>query len=130
MKCGWGCGAQLTGRSMRVRFTICAKRPAGSGDVERRRGTLKVKRGRPAGPLMKCGWGRGEQLTGPSMRTHFNNRREAARRFRAREAALGRCSKVTGGRARCRQHSTNRITQAHGAQTSIHKQPFSPMIKR
>ena len=30
MKCGWGCGAQLTGRSIRAHCTICAKRPAAS----------------------------------------------------------------------------------------------------
>jgi hypothetical protein len=48
MKYGWGCGEQLTGRNMRAHFTTCAKRSAASGDVERRRGTLKVKRGRPA----------------------------------------------------------------------------------
>jgi hypothetical protein len=28
MKCGWGCGEQLTGRNMRAHFTISAKRPA------------------------------------------------------------------------------------------------------
>jgi hypothetical protein len=55
MKRDWGCGAELTGRNMRAHFTICAKRPAASGDVERRRGTLKVKRGRPAGRRMPCG---------------------------------------------------------------------------
>src|SRR5580658_9235787 len=70
MKCGWGCGAQLTGRTMRAHFTICAKRPAPSGDVERRQGVLKVKRGRPAGPRMKCGWGCGAQLTASRMRPH------------------------------------------------------------
>jgi hypothetical protein len=68
---GWGCGAQLTGRNTRAHFTICAKRPAASDNVERRRGTLKVKSGRPAGPQMKCGWGCGEQLTGRNMRAHF-----------------------------------------------------------
>jgi hypothetical protein len=72
MKCGWGCGAQLTGRDMRAHFTIGPKRQRRPpGDVERRRGTLKVKRGRPAGPRMKCGWGCGEQLTGRKMRVHF-----------------------------------------------------------
>jgi hypothetical protein len=30
MKCGWGCGAQLTGRNMGAHFTICAKLPAAS----------------------------------------------------------------------------------------------------
>jgi hypothetical protein len=48
-------GPQLTGRNMRAHFTICAKRPAGSDDVDPRRGTLKVKRGRSAGPRMKSG---------------------------------------------------------------------------
>jgi hypothetical protein len=42
MKCGWGCGAQLTGRYMRAHFTTCPKRPEASDDVERRRGILKV----------------------------------------------------------------------------------------
>jgi len=28
MKCGWGCGAQLTGRKMRAHFTICPNQPA------------------------------------------------------------------------------------------------------
>jgi hypothetical protein len=51
--CAWGCGAQLTGRNMRANFTICGKRPAASGDVDRRRGTLKVKRGRPPGPRVR-----------------------------------------------------------------------------
>jgi hypothetical protein len=48
MKCGWGCGAQLTGRNMRAHFTICAKRPAGSDHVDPRRRNSKVKRGPPA----------------------------------------------------------------------------------
>jgi hypothetical protein len=43
--------AELIGRNMRAHFTICAKRLAGS-DVERRRRTLKVKRGRRPGPRM------------------------------------------------------------------------------
>jgi hypothetical protein len=34
MKCGWGCGAQLTGRNMRAHFTIRAKRPAGFDHVD------------------------------------------------------------------------------------------------
>jgi hypothetical protein len=42
MKCGWGCGEQLTRRNMRAHFTICAKRLAGSGEVERRRGNRKA----------------------------------------------------------------------------------------
>ena len=65
------CGTQLSANQMCARFTRCPKRPAASGDEERRRGTLKVKRGRPAGPRMKCGWGCGEQLTASRMRTHF-----------------------------------------------------------
>jgi hypothetical protein len=40
-------------------------------DVERRQGTLKVKRGRPAGPRMPCGWGCGGWLTSHVMRAHF-----------------------------------------------------------
>jgi hypothetical protein len=42
MLCGWGCGAQFTGRQMRAHFTICAKRPAASNDVDRRGGNWKV----------------------------------------------------------------------------------------
>jgi hypothetical protein len=40
--------------------------PEAAGGLRRRgptRGTLKVKRGRPAGPRMKCGWGCGFWLT-------------------------------------------------------------------
>jgi hypothetical protein len=48
---------------MRAHFTVCAKRPAGSDDVERREGTLKVKRGRPAGHRMLCGWGCGPRTS-------------------------------------------------------------------
>jgi hypothetical protein len=50
MKYGWGCGTELTGINMRAHFTVCAKRPAASGGVERRRGTLKVKCGLPLRP--------------------------------------------------------------------------------
>jgi hypothetical protein len=71
MPCGWGCGAQLTGRNMRAHFTICPKRPAASGDMERRRGTLKVKGGRPPSPRMLCGCHCGTDLTGRNMRAHF-----------------------------------------------------------
>jgi hypothetical protein len=56
MKCGWGCGAQLTGRNMQAHFTICPKRPAGSPNGDCRTRSSKVKRGRPPGPRMKCGW--------------------------------------------------------------------------
>src|ERR1700693_5554650 len=48
MRCGWGCGAQLTGRNMRAHLTICAKRPAASDHVEPG-GNAKAKRGRPQG---------------------------------------------------------------------------------
>ena len=37
MKCGWDCGAQLSGRNMRAHFTICAKQPAGSDLVDPRK---------------------------------------------------------------------------------------------
>src|SRR5580700_3767053 len=60
---GWRCGAERTRRNMRAHFTVCAKRPAGSDDVERREGTLKVKRGRPAGQRMLCGWGCGPRTS-------------------------------------------------------------------
>jgi hypothetical protein len=43
------CGADLTGHQMRAHFTICAKRPAASDDVDRRGGSLKAKHGRPSG---------------------------------------------------------------------------------
>jgi hypothetical protein len=63
MKCGWGCGAQLTGRNMRAHFTICSKRLAASDGANRRGRSSKVKRGRPQGLRMKCGSGCGYQLT-------------------------------------------------------------------
>src|SRR5271156_3466349 len=53
MKCGWGCGAKLTGRNMRAHFTICPKRPAGSPNGDCRTTSSKVKPGRPPGPRMK-----------------------------------------------------------------------------
>jgi hypothetical protein len=56
---------------MRAHFTICPERPAGSDYVDPRRSNSKVKRGRPPGPRMKCGRGRGAQLTGHQMRAHF-----------------------------------------------------------
>src|SRR5580700_1126360 len=48
-----------TGRNMRAHFTICAKQPAGSDLVDPRRRNSQVKRGRPQGPRMRCGWGCG-----------------------------------------------------------------------
>jgi len=60
MKCGWGCGAQLT---------ICAKRPAGSEDVDHRRRNSRVKRDRLLGPRMLCGWCCSSRLTASQMRT-------------------------------------------------------------
>jgi hypothetical protein len=71
MKCAWGCDGQFTGRQLPAHLTVCPKRPAASADVERRRGTLKVKRGRPAGPRMKCGWGCGTDPTRCQMRAHL-----------------------------------------------------------
>jgi hypothetical protein len=71
MKRGRGCSADLAGRPMRAHFTICSKRPAGSGHVRCRARNSKVKRGRPAGQLMKCGWGCGAQLTGSQVRAYF-----------------------------------------------------------
>jgi hypothetical protein len=40
MKCG--CGAKLTGRTMRAYFTICAEQPAASDQVDRRGRTLRL----------------------------------------------------------------------------------------
>jgi hypothetical protein len=54
--CGWGSGAHLTGRNMREHSAICPKRLATSDHGDGRRNS-KVKRGRPQGPLMKCGSG-------------------------------------------------------------------------
>jgi len=42
MRCGWDCGAQLTGRQVRAHFTICAKRPAGSDHVDSRERNLNL----------------------------------------------------------------------------------------
>jgi hypothetical protein len=69
MKCSWDCGEQLTGCNMRAHFTTCPKRPPGcsnpgSNHSHHRRRSPKVKRGRPPGLRMKCGWARGAQLTG------------------------------------------------------------------
>jgi hypothetical protein len=77
MKCGWGCGVQFTGRNMRAHFTICAKRPADSGDVERRGGSLQVHRGCPPGRRMRCG-GSGRQVHRSSDPGAFHNMREPA----------------------------------------------------
>ena len=109
MKCGWGSGAQLTGRNIRAHFTRCPnrpaasehgataaanavrfglrcpahwvqytrallkspKRPAASGDVDRRGRNQSRGAGAPRGPRMKCGWGCGAQFTGRNMRGHF-----------------------------------------------------------
>ena len=91
MACGWGCGAELTGHKMRGHFTICPKRlsipdqvdqfsplvPAGlgltvrCGPVAPRFGNAKIKRGRPAGPRMPCGWRCGAKLTASELRKHF-----------------------------------------------------------
>jgi hypothetical protein len=45
MKCGWGCGAKLTGRNMRAHFTICPKRSA----AFHRRGPTRGKQSSPNG---------------------------------------------------------------------------------
>jgi hypothetical protein len=71
MKCGWGCGAQLTGRQMRAHFLICPKRPAACDHVDRRGRNLNAKRGRPPGRRMLCGWRCGALLTASQMRIHF-----------------------------------------------------------
>jgi hypothetical protein len=54
MKCGWGCGDQLTERKVRAHFTLCPKRPAAPGHVHRGRNP-KAKRRRPTGRRMLCG---------------------------------------------------------------------------
>ena len=64
MKCGWGCNAQLTGRNMRD----MPQAAAGSRNGDCRTKSSKVKRGRPPGPRMKRGWGRGEPLAVSRMR--------------------------------------------------------------
>ena len=82
MKCGWGFGAKLTGRNMRAHFTICAKRPADSGDLDCRGRSSKGKRGRPAGPRMLCGWRCGVRLGEPSYRGAFHCMLEVAEDLR------------------------------------------------
>jgi len=72
MKCGWDCGAQLSGRNMRAHFTICAKRPAASGDVERRGGAQART---PAGQRMLCVWRDGTRLTASRSRAHLTEGR-------------------------------------------------------
>jgi hypothetical protein len=68
MRCGWDCGAELTGRNMRAHFTVCAKRPASSEHEDRRGRSLKVRHGRPPRLRMLCGWRCGTRGTGPRMR--------------------------------------------------------------
>jgi hypothetical protein len=48
MRCGWGCGAQLTGRNMRAHFSIYPKSAA-----------------------VALGLGFGTELTGRQMHAHF-----------------------------------------------------------
>jgi len=55
MLCGWGCGAQLTGRNMRAHSTICAKRPAASDHVDRGGRNPKAKCGFPSGGACAAG---------------------------------------------------------------------------
>jgi hypothetical protein len=57
MKCGWRCGARLTGRQMRAHSATCPKRPAGSGHVARAGGNSQARRDRPPGLRMLCGLG-------------------------------------------------------------------------
>jgi hypothetical protein len=71
MKCGWGCGAELTSHQMRAHFTTCPNRPPASQQITRRGGILRVKRGRPPGRRMLCGWGCCAKLTASRMRRHF-----------------------------------------------------------
>jgi hypothetical protein len=51
MPCGWPPAPNLPGANMRAHFTMCAKRPTASDDVDRRGRSLKLKRGRP--PLLQ-----------------------------------------------------------------------------
>jgi hypothetical protein len=74
------------------------KRPAPS-DVDRRMNS-KVKHGRPAGPLMKCGYGCGTRLTASQMRTHFTGMLGAAESLTA--ARWPASSKAVRGTARPR----------------------------
>lgn len=91
MPCGWGCGARLTDHKMRAHFTGCPNRPAisdlvarpsrfvpidvglpaQSGPASRKPGTSKIKRGRPPGRRMPCGWRCGARLTASELRRHF-----------------------------------------------------------
>jgi hypothetical protein len=90
MKCGWGCGEQLTGRNMRAHFTICAERPGG---LRRRGPERKARRGRP-GPRMPCGWRCGSRLTASGMRSHYTGRRGRSADWRCgiRGCVVGGCS--------------------------------------
>jgi hypothetical protein len=58
--------------------------------------------GHPRGPLMKCGWGCGEQLTGRNMRAHFCNMPEAAGKLRPRGTDEGETRKPSVGARRGR----------------------------
>jgi hypothetical protein len=70
MKCGWGCGAQLTGRNMRAHFTICLNRcqPLTTGMTrENRMPSADTHRG-----AERCAAGLRAELAGRQMRAHFS----------------------------------------------------------
>jgi hypothetical protein len=81
-----GCGAELTGRQIRAHFTICAKRPVASNDMDRRGRNSKVRRGRPTGPRTKHGWVAHRAYRAPYARA-LHHMREAAGSLRPYGAA-------------------------------------------
>jgi hypothetical protein len=91
-----------------------------SGDVERRGRTLKVQRGRPAGPRMKCGWGCAEQLTASRMRTHFSDLCQMRAHFTIcakRPAAsdhVGPMREESASKARASTEAASPVRLAHG----------------
>jgi hypothetical protein len=94
MKCGWGCGAQLTGRNMRAHFTTCPKRPPdssnpGSSHSHHRRRSPKVKTWPAAGTAdalrlgLRCSAYRAQYACA------LHHMREAAASLRRRGATTG-----------------------------------------
>jgi len=70
MLCGWRRGARIMASQMRAHFTVCPKRPAGSGHVDRRGGTRKLSAGTHRGRIMLYDWG-WPHSSRPQMRAHF-----------------------------------------------------------
>src|SRR6202041_1151174 len=60
-----------TRHQMGPHFTISPNRPAASEHQNRRGKNSKVKRGRPPGPRMLCGWRHDDEITASRMRAHF-----------------------------------------------------------